>query len=376
MGTLAWKNLMHDKGRLAVTLTGVVFALVLILAQAGLFLNFLDTSGNIVAHADADVWITAPDIPHINAGTPIHDADRVKALEVPGVERVERYILAWVFWKLPSGAEEMVQVIGFTAEGEMGHPWNIVAGKLGDVKANNAVIVDELYLSKLGVRGVGDVVEVNGRKAKVVGLTRGVRSFTTAPYMFTSFKNAQNYASYEFGPDETMFLLVRLKPGADVRAVQAALKQRLPDLDVCTSAEIGWRTQKYWVFETGAGLIMIAGSVLGLMVGVVVVAQTIYAATMDHVQEFGTLKAIGASNGRIYQVILLQAAFSAILGYVFALLIAETLASVTAESLLPILLPREVAVAALGLSLAMCMGAAMVAVRKATHIDPAMVFRG
>src|SRR5256885_1063500 len=108
MSILAWKNLLHDKVRLAVTLTGIVFALVLIVIQFGLFLGFLDTSANVVANSGADLWISAPGIPHVNGGSPIPERRRYKALEVPGIERVEKYSLSFVPWKLPSGAQESV----------------------------------------------------------------------------------------------------------------------------------------------------------------------------------------------------------------------------------------------------------------------------
>ena len=90
MSSLAWKNLIHDRVRLTVTLTGIVFSLVLILVQFGLFLGFLDTNGNIIAHGNADLWISATGIPHVNAGAPIPERRRYQALSVPGVARVDR----------------------------------------------------------------------------------------------------------------------------------------------------------------------------------------------------------------------------------------------------------------------------------------------
>lgn len=375
MGVLAWKNLFYDKVRLAVTLVGVVFSLVLMLVQFGLFLNFVETAANVVDRSGADLWLSAPDIPHVNAGTPLLEANRWKALQVPGVERVDRYILAWVPWKLPSGSSEAVMIVGFSPEGGMGRPWNIVSGSIEALKAENAVMVDELYLSKLGVKGIGDTVEISGRRAKIVGLTHGIRSFTTSPYIFTSFKNALNYTPV-LQPDETIFFLVKTKPGADIEAVKRALQERLPNLDVYTNREMSRKTQVYWVLETGAGVTTMAGALLGLVVGIVVVAQTIYAATVDHIREFGTLKAIGATNGRIYQVILLQAALSAAMGYAVAISIAKLIADSTSSGNVPILLPPEVAVAAFIVALAMCMGASVISIRKATRIDPALVFRG
>ena len=373
---LAWKNLIHDRVRLGVTLVGIVFALVLILVQFGLFLNFLDTSANIVAHSHADLWIAAPKIPHVNGGSPLKESHRWQALQVAGVRRVERYDLAFVAWKLPSGAIETVQVAGFPLDGGMGGPWNIVAGGIDALRGQDTVLIDEVYQAKLGVTHLGQTVELGDRRARVVGFTHGIRSFTTAPYVFCSFKNAQNYLGASMREDQTMYLLVRTAAGADIGTVKAALHARLRSLDIYTNAEMLNKTQTYWVFGTGAGITTLLGALLGLIVGIVVVAQTIYAATVDHIREFGTLKAMGAANARIYQVILTQAALAGVMGYAVAIMIAEVVSHGSQGGNAPILLPPGMALGTLALAVGMCAGASIISIRKATTIDPAMVFRG
>ncbi|MBL0157920.1 MAG: FtsX-like permease family protein [Bryobacterales bacterium] len=375
MLTLAWKNLFHDKVRLVVTLVGIVFALVLILIQFGLFLSFMDTSANIVEHSRADLWISSPKIPHVNGGSPMAESQRWKALQVPGVQRADRFILAWVPWKLPSGAIEQVQVAGFLLDGDMGRPWNIVAGSVEALRAEDTVIVDEIYKEKLGVTRLGQVVEMSGRRARVVGFTHGIRSFTTSPYIFTSFKNALNY-SPGMTEKDTVYFHIRVAPGFTPAQVKRSLQQMLPQFDIYTNDEMLSKTRTYWVFETGAGITTLMGAILGLIVGIVVVAQTIYAATVDHIREFGTLKAMGASNMRIYEVILAQAAMSAVIGYTFAIAIAYFVSQGSQGGNAPIALPPQVAAGTLLLAIGMCAGASIISIRKATTIDPAMVFRG
>ena len=118
------------------------------------------------------------------------------------------------------------------------------------------------------------------------------------------------------------------------------------------------------------------GAILGLLVGIVVVAQTIYAATIDHLKEFGTLKAMGATNGQIYRVIILQSVLAAVMGYGLGITIAEFVVHSTADTDLLIKLPWEVAAGIFGMTLFICMSASLLSIRKATTIDPAMVFRG
>ncbi|MBL8236920.1 MAG: ABC transporter permease [Bryobacterales bacterium] len=374
MNILAWKNLLHDRVRLVVTLTGIVFALVLIAVQFGMFLGFLDTSANIVEHNAAELWISAPGIPHVNGGSPIAEAKRWKAMQVEGVEKAVSFTLFFLNWKLPNGAFESCQIAGFDLDSGLGAPWNVVAGSVEDLRGEDTVFVDELYKKKLGVSKVGDTLELNGKRARVVGFTRGIRSFTTAPYVFTSFKNAQTYMRLR--EDETIFILVKTKPGADVAAVKAGLQATVAGVEVFTHQEMLERTQAYWVFGTGAGTTTLMGAVLGLLVGIVVVAQTIYAATIDHLKEFGTLKAMGATNGQIYRVIILQAVLAAVMGYGLGITIALFVVNSTSDTDLLIKLPAEAAMGIFGLTLFMCMSASLLSIRKATTIDPAMVFRG
>ena len=374
MTILAWKNLFHDRMRLVVTLVGIVFSLVLIVVQFGLFLGFLDTSSNIAAMSGADLWMAAPGIPHVNGGTPLTETLRWKALEVEGVEQVRRYTLAFVNWKLPSGATESSQVSGYELHSGMGGPWNLVAGSEDALAADDTVIIDELYAAKLGVQKLGDSAEISGRRARVVGFTRGIRSFTTAPYVFTSFKNAQNYA--RLNEDQTTYFLVKLNPGASTELVRRELSARLGSAEVYTNEEMRRKTMMYWVFETGAGVTTLMGAALSLIVGAVVVAQTIYAATIDHIREFGTLKAMGASNAVIYRVIFVQAAISAVMGYAVAIMVGAMVSHASQTGNAPIELPPWMYGAVFAVALSMCLGASVISIRKATQIDPAMVFRG
>lgn len=374
MSILAWKNLLHDKVRLVVTLTGIVFALVLIAVQFGMFLGFLDTSANVVERNTADLWISAPGIPHVNGGSPIDESNRWKALGVPGVETAVNYMVFFLNWKLPDGAFQSTQIVGFDIDSGLGAPWDVVEGKLDDLRGQDTVFIDLLYKKKLGVEKIGDTMELNDKRVRVVGFTRGIRSFTTAPYVFASFKNAQNYMGLP--TSKTIFILLKTRAGADLAATKAAVVAAVPNVEVFTNADMLNRTQTYWVFGTGAGTTTLMGAILGLMVGIVVVAQTIYSATLDHLREFGTLKAMGATNGQLYQVILVQALLAAVMGYVLGISIAWLVVQSTANTDLLIKLPPEIMAAVFGVTLLMCMSASLLSIRKATTIDPAMVFRG
>jgi putative ABC transport system permease protein len=130
------------------------------------------------------------------------------------------------------------------------------------------------------------------------------------------------------------------------------------------------------MFGTGAGITVLIAAGLGLLVGVVVVAQTIYAATVDHIKEYGTLKAMGATNAYLYRVILQQAALSAVAGYGIGILIAATVAQASLAGTTAIILEAPLAARSSLLTMVMCLGASIVSINKVTRIDPAMVFKG
>ena len=173
-----------------------------------------------------------------------------------------------------------------------------------------------------------------------------------------------------------MFILVKAAPGVAIDALRARLLAELRDVDIRTNAEFSRMTQVYWMFTTGAGIAVLLAAVLGLVVGVVVVAQTIYATTMDHLREYGTLKAMGATNGYLYRVIIQQAVISAVIGYALAMIASHFVVEGSQRGGAAILLPTPIAIGMLGLTLVMCTGAALVSIGTVTRLDPALVFKG
>ncbi len=374
MTLLAWRNLVHDKTRFAVTITGIVFAVVLIVVEFGLFIGFTTTTSSLIDHSGADLWITSKRVPYIEQGVPFSERKLSAVLATPGVQEAQKYIARFTTWKRPDGQQESVQVVGFNLASELGAPWNVIAGTRPDLEEPDAIFVDELYKEKLGVHAIGQLVEIRGRQARIAGFTRGIRAFTTSPYVFTSFKNAQDYS--QLSEDQTLFILVKAVPGTPIGALRDALLSRVKDVDVVTTAQFSRMTRFYWMFTTGAGIAVLMAAVLGLIVGVVVVAQTIYATTMDHIREYGTLKAMGASNRYLYGVLINQAVISAFIGFVLGMTASWFVVRGSERGGAPIMLPPEMAAGMLGLTVVMCVVAAMVSINKVTRLDPAMVFKG
>jgi putative ABC transport system permease protein len=209
---------------------------------------------------------------------------------------------------------------------------------------------------------------------KIIGRTHEALSFTTTPIGFLDIRLAQELAGSRMDGKVT-YLLVRLAPGADSAAVKAEIQRRLPFNDVYTRQEWSDRSRGYWVASTGIGLNMYITVFLGCLVGIVVVAQTLYTSTLEHLREFGTVKAIGGSNRDIYSILGTQAVIAAVVGFLLGAGNALLLAPVMAKIRLRLILPPELWVAVFVGTLLLCLAASMVSFRKVARIDPALVFR-
>lgn len=373
MPPLARRNLFHDKVRLAVTLTGIVFAVVLIVIELGLFEGFIVTTSNLIDHSGADLWISSRRLPYLEQGAAFSDRKLNQVRAIPGVADAQKLVARWTQWKRKDGGHESVEIVGFNVDDTMGRPWDLTEGRVEDLKLPDSIVLDDIYKKKLGVTQTGEVFEIGGHRARVVGFTHGIRSFTTSPYVFTSFKNAQRYVDLSQG--QTIFILVKLAPSATIEQVRHDILEHVKAVEVFSTEELSHRTRFYWIFTTGAGLAVLTAAVLGLVVGFVVVAQTIYATTVDHLREFGTLKAMGASNSYVYKIIIEQATISAVIGYILGISISGFVVHASQKGNAAILLPLPMVFGLFLLTLLMCIGAALVSINKITRLDPAIVFK-
>jgi len=369
---LARRNLFHDRLRLVATVIGIVFSIVLVTVQLGLYLGFGRMVTTMIDHASGELWIMPAGTKSFEDPSPLDERKRFTALSVTGVTDVTSVVIGFAEWRLPGGGTTPVFVIGSDVRGPGLHPWNVVAGNTDALSVPNTVAADQTYFDRLGIKGLGATAEIRGQKVEVVAVTKGIRSFTTTPYVFTSLDRARSYTGTSAA--KANFLLVQLAPKADVEGVRTKLRASLTDVEVLTQAEFHDRSREFWLFDTGAGAALFAGALLGMIVGTVIVAQTLYSSTKDHINEFATLRAIGSSGGYIHTVIIWQALINAVIGFSIAAGIGVVIVRMTAESALPILMTPGLTIGLFALTVFMCVISAISAIIKVMRIDPAMVF--
>jgi putative ABC transport system permease protein len=370
---IAWRNLVQDKIRFLATLVGVVFSIVLIALQIGLLPGFMDTSTGLIRNGGADIWVMPIGTSNVDQVSDLKKRVLYQVRKLDGVAAASRYLIYYMEWFKPQGGTELVIVTGYDPETRLGAPWNVDEGSLAELETQNRIFIDRLYAAKLGVTDVGDRVEITRRKAIVAGFTSGIRTFTQSPYVFTSFRNAQRYTGLDNG--DMSYVLVKASPGKSHEELAEEIRQAVPNVEVLLKEDFKKRTQYYWMFTTGAGSALIIGALLGALVGIVIVAQTLYAATMERISEYATLSAIGASATYLNSIVLLQAIISGVLGFVIAAVIALAVTwwSKTGPAAIS-LSPQTLFILAIA-ALLMCSAAALLAVRKVMTIDPTSVFR-
>jgi len=374
MVDLALKMLLHDKLKFFITIAGVAFAVTLVLVQVGLFLGLLDNATVTIENTRADIWVTSKETPNIDFAHTFSDTFVQRVRSAPGVARADNLIVNFLTISLPSGAQEGVIIYALDNFHDWNLPWNVKDGELNDLKRGRYLFLDDSAVRRYGPFHVNQYREIQQTRLKIIGRTADAKSFTTTPIAFMDFERAQALSAENLH-GLTSYILVKVAPGADPQAVKAEIQKRLPYNDVFLKDEWARRSRNYWIVSTGLGLNLFVTVFLGCMVGIVVVAQTLYSSTMEHIKEFGTVKAIGGGNGDIYKLLAEQATFSAAIGYVLGVGQAFLMQPLVEKIGLKLLVPDSFLVAVFFGALVMCLGAALISFRKVAGIDPALVFR-
>ncbi|HLY56270.1 MAG TPA: ABC transporter permease [Stellaceae bacterium] len=370
---LATRNLLQDRLRFVATVVGIVFSIVLVTIQLGLFLSFERMVTTMIDHAPADLWIVPLGTKCFEDPSLLDEHDRARALATDGVTDAIPVVIGFTEWTVPSGGTTPVFIVGSSANPAGLHPWNLIEGDLDALSTPDAVVIDQTYFGRLGVTGIGDSTEIRDQKAQVMAITHGIRSFTTTPYVFTALDRAQAYMGTS--PSKVSYFLVHVSPGTDIAVARQGLLASLSKVEVLTPDEFRSRSRAFWLFGTGAGAALFAGALLGAIVGTVVVAQTLYSSTKDHLNEFATLRAIGSSSFYIHKVIICQALLSAVIGFALAASVSLIVVKATAETALPIVMTPTLTASLFVLTVVMCVASSIAAIVQVTRIDPVRVFR-
>lgn len=372
MSTVAVRMILHDRLKSLGTLVGVVFATLLANQQAGTFIGLLEKNTMLVSNTRADVWIVPATLPTLQSASPMSVSVLHRAAVTPGVAWAEPLAYGGASLKVPGGGTEPLTIVGTRLPRAAGGPWNIVLGSVGDLREPGALFFENAERRKYGGLNLRSQRELNGHTVHAVGFTWGLIPFGPA-YAFAEYEQARELLHLD--RDQVSFVLVGAEPGQTPEQLRDALRARLPDAQVLTSREFEAKIRRYLLTQTAIGVSFGTSTLFGLIVGFVIVALTMFSSVIDNLREFGTLKAIGATNGDLAIILVVQSVLFALVGTLVGLTLVTRIAEAIRSANLAMVLPPWLYLGTFAAMTLMCIAASSLALVRVRSVEPGMVFR-
>lgn len=383
---LALKMLFGDTAKYLMLILGLFFATFLIAQQSSVFCGLMMWTTSTLTNVPAPIWVVDEKVEQVNETNPLRDTDVARVRSVDSVEWAMPLYSGIQRVRLQSGSFKIIQLIGIDPTTLAGAPVKMIEGRLEDLRLPNTVIIDDLAVKRLAkVRGqtikVGDIFEINDMEARVVGICEAMNSFTGGPYVWTTYERALQYTP----ASRKMLSAVIAAPRSgfteeqvveDIRST-TGLKAFVNKSFNSSPHDFGTSTIWWYVKNTGIPISFGTTVIVGFIVGVAISCQTFYAFVLENIKHLGALKAMGASNGKLCLMLIVQAFTVGIVGFGLGLA-GTTLFAMGAlkNEQPPFYMSWHIPVFALAVILFICSLAALLGIWRVSRFEPAMVFRG
>lgn len=313
MWRIALAMLLGDRPKYLALVVGLSFAVLLISQQGAIFLGLLiRATGPLQNVTQPDLWVADPFVRWVSETRPLSDSDLFRVRSVRGVQWAEPFFNARVTCDLPSGGQRFVNLVGVDRTTLVGQPPEVTEGRLEDLKIDGAVFVEESARAKLENVRIGDQLKLNDRRAVVVGFCRAKSGFDSPALLYTTYEQAVTFVP--LGRNAMTFILVKVKPGEDVKEVQRRIGE-LPDIAAFTTDEMRAKTVDFILNETGIGINFGITVLLGVIIGLAVSSAIFYQFTLENSKNYAVLKAMGAKRPALIGMVLLQAVWVGCIGF-------------------------------------------------------------
>jgi putative ABC transport system permease protein len=380
---IALKMLIGDRAKYIGILVGITIASLLITEQSAIFTGIMTrTVGTLLDLPHADVWVMDPKVQYIDDIKPLQDTQLYRVRGVDGVEWAVPLYKGLLKARLSNGNFQSVSVIGIDDATLIGGPLRMQSGRLEDLRQSEAVIVDAVGAkgrlanvlpdgSRVPLR-VGDTMELNDRRATVVGICNVSRTFQSQPVVYTTYSRATLFAPRE--RKLMSFVLTKVRADEDPAAVAARIRQST-GLAAYTTNEFLWMTVNFFLKSTGIPINFGTAVLLGFLVGTIIAGQTFFNFTLDNLRYFGALKAMGASNGQLLRMILTQAALVGSIGWGLGVGGAALIGYLARNSELAFRMPWQLLALSGTAVVLICLVSALLSLWKVLRLEPAVVFK-
>ena len=385
MFTIALRMLTRDRGKYFGILMGVTLASLVIIYQGSIFVGLMSRTYAVISDmGDPDIWVMDEKVSFIDDTKPLLDTALNRVRGVDGVAWAMPLYKGMLRARMPDGSVQNCNVFGIDDATLTGGPPAMVEGRVEDLWRADAVIVDkvgaETRLAKPNPAGgppvplaVGDTLELNDRRAVVVGISSNTRSFQSQPTVYTTYTRAMQFAPRE--RRMLSFVVVKAGDGADIGALCARIRERT-GLAAYPRDRFKWKTVMYFVENTGIPINFGIAVILGFVIGTIITGFMFYSFTADNLRYFGTLKAMGASDGRLTAMIILQAFVVSFIGFGLGCGLAAFLGTQAAKnSPLAFRIVWQVLFLAGCATLVIGVLSAMLSMIRVIRLEPAVVFK-
>jgi len=382
---IALKMLVGDRGKYLGIIMGLTFASLLITQQSSIFTGLMTrTYGAINDLSQPDIWVMDPKVLFIDDIKPLQDTELFRVRGVEGVEWAVPLYKGLLKARLDDGNFQICNIFGLDDATLIGGPPQMIQGSLSDLRQQDAIIVNDVGAkTRLAKRPtepggkptplqVGDTLEINDRRAVVVGICRVSRTFQSQPVIYTTYTRATTFAPRE--RKLLSFVLVKAREGEDLKALCDRIK-RTTGLAAYTAQEFKDLTYNYYMKYTGIPINFGIAVALGFLIGTAIAGQTFYNFTLENLRYFGTLKAMGATNGILLRMILLQALMVGALGYGLGVGGASLFGYLLGGTELSFRLTRELLLVSAGAIMIIIIFSALISIHKVMRLEPAIVFK-
>ncbi len=378
MFQIAIQMLMGDKVKYFILICALSFSTLLMVQQSGIFWGVMRWTASMMRNSKAPIWVADPGLVKVSDSKPMRDTDLARVRSVHGVEwAMPLYVVPQIL-KLYNGKFLNIQLTGVDDSTLLGLPQKLIEGNYEDLWKSDGVILDAVVVEQISHDldkpiGVGDLIDINDHELKVVGIVKGDRALFGSPSVYTTYSRA-----IEVAPPtrrHLSYVLVHPKQGENLDVLTKRIEAET-NLKAFTEEKLFWSTLLWFTLNTGIPLSFFTTILLGFIVGIVVSGQTFYSFVYENIGDFGALKAMGASNGLLQRMILVQAITAGFIGYGIGLFLTALFGFLTMTSTkLPFFLSWQTPLITFILILFICISSASIGIRKISKIDPAEVFR-
>lgn len=385
MITVAMRMLFRDKGKYFGIVMGVTLASMVIVWQGSIFVGLMSRTFAVIRDiAQPDIWVMDEKVQFIDDAKPMQDTTLNRVRGIEGVAWAMPLYKGNISARLEDGTLVNCNLFGIDDATLIAGPARMQDGQLADLWRADGVIVDTVgAATRLARRNpdgsrrplaVGDVLELNDRRAVVVGLSNNTRSFQSQPTIFTTYSRALQFAPQQ--RKMLSYVLVKAKPGQDVEALASAIEART-GLAAYTGRQFSWKTVQFFIDNTGIPINFGIAVALGFVIGTIITGFMFYSFTVDNLRYFGTLKAMGSSDGTLMLMIVVQAIVVAAIGFGLGSGLAAWMgATATRNSPLAFrLLWQTLFLAGCAVTVISALSA-MLSLIKVVRLEPAVVFKG